>query len=100
MIIVNPTLDTNTVSFLPRYYDESTTNIEVFITNEDNRRDLVHNLTDIIKNDGFIFFTTDATFINNSTYRLKVVDNTIGLVIFRAKVFATTQYKQNYSING
>ena len=56
MIIVNPTLDTNTVSFLPRYYDESTTNIEVFITNEDNRRDLVHNLTDIIKNDGFIFY--------------------------------------------
>jgi len=54
----------------------------------------------IIKNDGFIFFTTDATFINNSTYRLKVVDNTQGLVIFRAKVFATNQIKQNYSING
>lgn len=100
MIVVNPTLGTNPISFLPRYYEDSTTNIEVFITNEDTRRDLVHNLTDIIKNDGFIFFTTDATFINNSTYRLKVVDNTQELVIFRAKVFATNQIKQNYSING
>ena len=100
MIVVNPSLSTNTVSFLPRYYEDSTTNIEVFITNEDNRRDLVHSLTDIIKNEGFIFFTTDAGFTNNSTYRLKVVDNTQGLVIFRAKIFATTQYKQNYSING
>ena len=100
MIVVDPDLSINKISFLPRYYEDSTTNIELFITNEDTRKDIVHNMVSVKKEDGLIYTLTDATFINNSTYRLKVVDNTLGLIIFRAKVFATNQIKQNYSING
>jgi hypothetical protein len=100
MIVTSPDLAENTINFLPRYYDESGTNITVYITNEDTRRDLAHNLTAVSKDDGFFYFTTDADFRNNVTYRLKVVDNSLSMVIFRGKIFATTQSKQNYLING
>lgn len=100
MIIVNPDLISNIVEFLPRYYAQSSNNIEVYITNEDTRKDLVHDITDVLKNDGSIFFTTNADFKNNVTYSLKVVDINLSIVIYRAKVFSTTQSKQNYSING
>lgn len=100
MIVVNPSLSINNISFLPRYYAVSSINISVYITNEDNRKDLTHNITNVIKDDGSIIFDTDAVFKKNTTYRLKVVDINLNKVIFMGKLFATTQSKQNYLING
>ena len=97
MIVINPDNASNTISVLPRYYDDLTGNATVTITNEDTRQDLTHTVTNVTVNDGFLSFDTDATFINNSTYRLKIVDN---LVVFRGKIFATTQTPQNYLIHG
>jgi len=96
MLVVNPDNISNTLNVLPRYYGDLTTNITVTITNEDNRQDLTHSLSNISINDGFLSFDTDANFINNSTYRLKITDN---LVVFRGKIFATNQSKQNYRVH-
>lgn len=97
MIIINPDNASNTIEVLPRYYDDLTTNITVVITNEDTRTDLSHNVTNVVKDDGFLSFDTDAVFRDNTTYRLKINDN---IVVFRGKIFATTQSSQNYKING
>ena len=100
MIIANPDLATNTLKVLPRYYSNSVADVTITITNEDTRQDVTQITTNILKSDGFLYFRTDANFINNSTYRLKIFDNTESQVIFRGKIFATTQSKQNYLIHG
>lgn len=100
MIVVNPDNANNTLSFLPRYYQDSSVNISVSILNEDTRGSVTQNITSITKSEGFMSFSTDADFTNNVTYSIKVVENVLNDVIFRGKIFATTQNKQNYSING
>jgi len=100
MIIANPDLATNTLQVLPRYYANSVADVTITITNEDTRQDVTQITTNILKKEGFLSFRTDANFINNSTYRLKIFDNIESQVIFRGKIFATTQSKQNYLIHG
>ena len=100
MIVVNPDDANNTLSFLPRYYEPSSVNISVTLINEDNRSSVTQNLTSITKSEGFISFSTDADFTNNVSYSIKVVENVLNDVIFRGKIFATNQNKQNYSVNG
>lgn len=97
MIIINPDNASNTIEVLPRYYNDLTTDITVVITNEDTREDLTHTITNVIINDGFLSFDTDANFRDNTTYRLKITDT---IVVFRGKIFATTQSAQNYLIHG
>jgi|TARA_R110000851_G_scaffold116880_1_gene243346 hypothetical protein len=100
MIIVNVNLATNTIKVLPRYYSTVTTNITVTITNEDTRQDVSHVVSSVTVSDGFLSFKTSASFTENSTYRVKIVDKTIERVVFRGKIFSTDQSKQNYIING
>ena len=100
MIIVDPDKTKNKVKVLPRYYDCLTTDLTVTFTNEDTRTDLTNTVSNVQINDGTLCFDINATFINNSTYKIKIVDNFLALVIFRGKAFSTNQSKQNYSING
>jgi hypothetical protein len=100
MIVIDPTITDNIISVLPRYYAEMSTDITVIIKNEDTRKALAHNITNLLFQSGFLSFNTDANFKNNVTYSIKIVDNYLNLVTFRGKIFATIQPKQNYSING
>lgn len=100
MTIVNPNLASNTIKVLPRYYASTTTNITVTVTNEDTRQDVTQTLSSISVSDGFLSFNTNASFLENSTYRIKIVENTLNEVVFRGKIFSTDQSKQNYTING
>ena len=97
MIVVNNTISINEIEVIPRYYSDTTTNITVIIENEDNRRVLSHSVTEVVKFDGRLSFKTNANFTENSTYYLEIKHNSI--IIFRGKLFATTQSKQNYRIN-
>ena len=100
MQIVNPNLLSNSLRVLPRYYATISTDVSVSITNEDNRKVVTQNITNLLLDDGFLSFDTDASFIENSSYKIKIVENVLNEVIFRGKLFSTDQSKQNYSING
>lgn len=101
MIVVNPDNVSNTISVLPRYYDEvASDNFTVEITNEDTRQLIVSTESSITVTDGFLSFDTDANFRNNSTYKLKIYNTISELVYFRDKIFSTNQSEQNYRING
>lgn len=100
MQIVNPTLLSNSLKVLPRYYTTISTNVSVTITNEDNRKVVTQNITNLLLDDGFLSFDTDASFIENSSYKIKIFENVLNEVIFRGKLFSTNQSKQNYIING
>lgn len=99
MIVVNSQSITHLISILPRYYKYVTSNVDVFFTNEDTRKDINHNLTEVNVDDGNLIFRTDANFKENATYRVKIFSNDINEVVFRGKIFATKQNKQNYLIN-
>ena len=99
MIVVNTQDTIHSIYILPRYYKSLTSNIDVYFTNEDTRKDINHNLVSDYVDDGELIFKTDANFKENATYRVKIVDNDINEVVFRGKIFATKQNKQNYLIN-
>jgi|SRR5690554_4449210 len=99
MIVVDSEDATHKITVLPRYYRKATSNITVDFTNEDTRRNVSHTVSDIVIDDGAIAFSTDAIFVENATYSVKIFNSDINKVIFRGKVFATTQSKQNYTIN-
>jgi len=98
MIVVDPNDTIHSISILPRYYKSLTSNIDVFFTNEDTRKDINHR-TSVYIDDGHLFLTTHANFKENATYRVKIVNNDINEIVFRGKIFATKQNKQNYLIN-
>tara|TARA_R110000822_G_scaffold185079_2_gene324308 strand:- start:1124 stop:1426 length:303 start_codon:yes stop_codon:yes gene_type:complete len=100
MIVIDTNTFNGVIAILPRYYDELTVlGLVVTITNEDTRNVLVNTVSSVQKLDGFLSFSNSATFANNVTYKIKIVDTVYG-VIFRGKIFATTQSSQNYRING
>lgn len=99
MIVVDPTKEEHSFNILPRYYTSVTLNITVQITDEDTRRDLTHSISSVSISDGSLLFKSDAKFKENATYRIKITDTEIEEVVFRGKIFATDQSKQNYLIN-
>lgn len=100
MIVIDIDTFNGVIAILPRYYDEFTVlGLAVTITSEDTRKVLVNTISSVQKLDGFLSFSNSATFANNVTYKIKIVDTTYG-VIFRGKIFSTTQSSQNYKING
>ena len=48
MQIVNPTLLSNSLRVLPRYYATISTDVSVSITNEDNRKVVTQNITNLL----------------------------------------------------
>ena len=99
MVILNPLSSTHSISIIPRYY-----NIDNVHTLELKDEDTNTNVSLVINNrtlsDGNIIYLITATLNDNRSYRLKISDNTTTDIVFRGKVFTTTQTPQNYQING
>ena len=101
MIVVRPLNLSNTISVLPRYYNNIIVDdLTIEITNEDTREAINSTITSEIINNGFFSFDIDGDWTENSTYKLKIYNTNSSLVHFRGKIFATQQDEQNYSING
>lgn len=92
MIVVNPALTTHTISLVPRTYDF--TSIELFIRNESTGVETTV-VTNLVRLNRGLKCTFDYTFINGTNYEIKIL-NRDGDVLYRGKLFATTQNTQEY----
>ena len=106
MIVVNPDLASNLIKFLPRNYDIvalDISKIDLYLTNEDTRveyNDNVAYLDDVYQTDEYYYINLVFDFDENNVYSIKVLNKDNSEVIFRGKIFATSQDTQKYKING
>ena len=106
MIVVNPDLATNTIKFLPRNYNTipKIDNLDLYLTNEDTR--VVYNdnatyLSDVYQENEYYVIDLAFTFSENDNYSIKIIDKSgVAVLIYRGKLFATSQDTQKYKING
>ena len=100
MNIVNPNITPNTVAITPRYYDDVGSNLVYEFENEDKRTLNNVTITNLVKADCKLTFDIDTTFIENTSYKVKITDTDLNEIIYRGLIFATDQIPQNYEING
>lgn len=103
MIVLDTNNTSQTIGVLPRYYADLTTDITFQTFNEDTREEVffAFDAPPFQLIDGFLVFSLITLGKpNNTTYRLKIVENVLNKVIFRGKIFTTDQSIQNYSIDG
>lgn len=92
MKVVNPNNTTHVIRLIPRAYIEpivlelynETTQIETIVPNS------------IVVTDGIISITFDFTFSEGDKYQIKLSNGTE--ILYRGKLFATTQQPQQYKI--
>ena len=93
MNIVNPTTLLHKIIIIPRYYP--TGNVKFLLYNETTQ------LTDIVTVDynvidGKMFIDFDYDFIENQSFKVKITEN--DNVVYRGKLFVTSQEPQSYKI--
>jgi len=93
MIVVDPSLTNHTINIIPRDYDLGVS-FKVYITNETTKEE---NTVPTIINElnrgvqlSFLFNFTDSY-----NYELRIV-KTGGFILYRGKIFATSQDPQDY----
>jgi len=107
MIVVELSTEAQSVSVLPRYYDDiDVNNVSIEFTNEDTRESVDLGASVITKSDGFLGFsvtTLAGHSTENCTFKVKItatIDSVPNTSIFRGLMFVTNQVTQNYSIYG
>jgi len=103
MTILDRSLSSHTINFIPRSYDTSgSTTYRVQITNETNITETYNQtatsfaLVDYYRTHtaAFGFDTT-----KDMSYILKITDTATSKVIYREKIFVTDQTASSYSVN-
>ena len=93
MIVVIPTDFTHNIKLIPRY---SPTGALTFITyNESTQESATISNTYVIAN-GVLTLTFDFTFVEDDKLQFEIQES--GTVVFRGKMFATTQVPQDYKL--
>lgn len=98
MIVISPNDSSHTIKVIPR-----TLNIDndhtFALTNDDTRVSVDVSNTKVI-NGGYIDYVVNITNTEGQSYSLKITDDITTLVVWRGKIFCTTQITQTYKING
>lgn len=98
MIVISPNDSSHTIKVIPRTLNVD--NDHTFsLTNEDTRVSVDVSNTKSINN-AYIDYVVSITNTEGQSYSLKITDDTTTLVVWRGKIFCTTQTTQNYKING
>lgn len=100
MNIVSPSVSSNDLVILPRYYEEVSSNLVFLFEDEDTKKPLTHTIDNLVKGDGHLTVSVGADFIDNRSYKLKITDSDLSEIVYRGIVFATDQNPQNYRIDG
>lgn len=95
MIVIDPNNSVHEAVLIPRIY---TSDCDIFyVTDEDNRTVTELNHSKVISN-GFAIYQFTLNTSEGKSYSIKIT-NESG-VVWRGKMFVTSQVKQKYKING
>ena len=97
MIVIDSGLTSHVISIIPRTYD--TSNAHTFALTDDDHRTTTNVTHTKSASDGYLRYTITLTTSEGKGYGLKITDNATTEVVWRGKIFATTQTTQNYRIN-
>ena len=92
MIVVDPSLTSHTINIVPRKYDF--VSFDMYIRNETTKEENTVNTTTNELNRG-LEITFDFDFTDRYNYEIRIV-NENGFVMYRGKIFATSQNPQEY----
>jgi hypothetical protein len=93
MKVLSPSSTTHDITFVPRFYPDSTITVE--LKNEVDSVVSTPTNTYFIK-DGKITVRFDYTFVENDKFQMKVSKG--ADVVYRGKIFATTQSTQAFKL--
>ena len=95
MIVIDPNDTEHNIVITPRYYNANANTFT--ITDEDNRAETVLSNVKAISG-GQATYTVTLSTSEGKSYSIKVEDG--STVVWRGKMFVTSQTTQNYKING
>lgn len=97
MIIINPADTTHTIEVIPRYM--SIANAHTMFIKSDATRTIVTPSNTTSMAFGYITYIFDLVTTEGSGYDVKIVDDSTSKIVWRGKMFATSQVTQNYKIH-
>ena len=99
MIILQKSLTSQTISFIPREYVASGSNIyNISIINETTNKSVYDQDTNVFTlNDYYYQYSDVFTLVEDTFYTLTIKKS--GSVIYKDKIFCTNQTVTNYSVN-
>jgi hypothetical protein len=95
-MVVNPNLTTHTIKLVPRFSTSSVLTLTVVDSTLGTSTDLATTYT--IGGDYKLALTFDYTFIDETSYQLRLTDNTTSEIVYRGLVLATLQDAQDYKL--
>ena len=99
MIILQKSLTSQTISFIPREYVASDSNIyNISIVNETTNKSVYDEDTNAFTlNDYYYEYSDIFTLVEDTFYTLTIKKS--GSIIYKDKIFCTNQTVTNYSVN-
>ena len=99
MVVLDPNNSQHVLKIIIRDYDSATTH-DFLAKNENTGVQDSLNIVSKTYADGFTTYTVDLVTAEGDSYSVKIVDKITEEVVWRGKMFTTSQNKQNYSVNG
>lgn len=99
MKVIDPNIDVNNISLVPRYYD--ITDLDFYIYDEATQVEASSAITYSV-NGGYLSFSFDINDFNgislydNAKYQIRILEG--NRVIYRGKMIATSQVPQDYKL--
>lgn len=94
MKVLNSADTDHEIIFIPRYYFEG--NVTMILYNEETGQNY-ETILEPITVDGYVYINFSKTFLNNSSYQIKILSG--EEIVYRGKVFVTDQTDlQDYKI--
>lgn len=94
MKVVNPTNTSHSIKVVPRFNYTTSITFNLYNENTQENEDVSNSS---YREDGFLNISFDYTFTEGDRFQIKITD-TENSVVYRGKLFATSQETQNYQL--
>lgn len=92
-MVINPNNTTHTLSVIPRWYPSNELTVNLYNEAKKTNEDVTNTYN---TENGRLKLTFDYTFIDRDKFQIKISEN--NQVIYRGKLFATTQETQKFKL--
>lgn len=97
MIVIDPNESSHLIKVIPRTYN--VVNDHLFVLKDEDLRTETNISNTKELNNGYIDYSINLTTTEGKSYSIKIVDSVTELVVWRGKMFTTSQTTQKYRIN-